>query len=119
MFNNQQVLVTGVSGFIALQTVRDLLEEGFRVRGTVRSLEKADKLREVLREHTPMADMLECVEADLNSDTGWDTAMEGCDVVLHIASPFPAVTPDNAGELIDTARNGTLRVLRAGESGWC
>lgn len=112
MVNDQQVLVTGATGFIALQTVCDLLEAGFRVRGTVRSLEKADNLRETLREHTPMADMLECVEADLNHDEGWESAMEGCQSVLHIASPFPAGTPRNPDVLIKTAHDGTLRVLR-------
>lgn len=109
------VLVTGASGFIATQTILDLLEAGHRVRGTLRSLNKADDVREALRAQTPMADMLELVEADLMSPEGWVSACEGCDVVLHIASPFPATLPKHADELIRTAREGTLAVLNAAE----
>ncbi|MFC6198081.1 SDR family oxidoreductase [Ponticaulis profundi] len=112
----KQVLVTGATGFIAMQTILDLLEGDYRVRGTVRSLNKADTLREALRPHTPMADMLELVEADLSSDKGWDQAVEGCDAVLHLASPFPAAQPKNPDELIKPARDGALRVLRAAKA---
>ena len=113
MVKELSVLVTGASGFIATQTIFDLLEAGHRVRGSLRSLDKADDLRDALREQTPMADMLECVEADLTSDTGWEAAVDGCDVVLHMASPFPPVLPKRAEEIIEPARNGALRVLKA------
>ncbi len=39
--------------------------------------------------------------------------MAGCDYVLHVASPFPPVQPKDPAELIEPARDGTLRVLRA------
>lgn len=107
------VLVTGASGFIATRIILDLLEAGHRVRGTLRSFDKADALRDALREQTPMADMLELVEADLTSDTGWKAACEGCDIVLHIASPFPPVLPKRAEDLIEPARDGVARVLKA------
>ena len=79
------VLVTGATGYIARHVICQLLEEGYRVRGTMRSLDKAADLRDDLREVTPLADMLECVEADLTADAGWDAACEGCDVVFHLA----------------------------------
>lgn len=110
---NSQVLVTGASGFIAQQTILDLLEQGYRVRGTLRSLDKAEFLRDSLRRHTPMADMLECVEANLDADKGWTEAAQGCDYVLHIASPVPITPPKNAEDVIRPAREGTLRVLKA------
>src|SRR4029077_6613891 len=50
--------------------------------------------------------------ADLTADAGWSEAIEGCDYVLHVASPFPPVQPKDADELIVPAREGTLRVLR-------
>jgi nucleoside-diphosphate-sugar epimerase len=110
---DEQILVTGATGFIATQTILDLLEAGYRVRGTVRSLDKAVVLRDVLRAHTPLADTLECVEADLSRDAGWAEAVSGCSKVLHIASPFPEVLPKNHDDLIRPARDGALRVLRA------
>jgi dihydroflavonol-4-reductase len=51
--------------------------------------------------------------ADLRSDDGWEQAVNGCEYVLHVASPFPRAQPKDPGELIVPAREGTLRVLRA------
>ena len=44
-----RVLVTGASGFIAKHIVRELLEQGFDVRGSVRSEKRADELRALFR----------------------------------------------------------------------
>src|SRR5665811_110324 len=51
--------------------------------------------------------------ADLTEDRGWDAAVDGCDIVLHVASPFPTGTPKGEKDLLIPARDGTLRVLRA------
>jgi len=53
------------------------------------------------------------VQADLDRDDGWAAAVEGCRYVIHTASPFPPGFPENERELIRTAHNGALRVLRA------
>lgn len=45
------VLVTGANGFAAVHVIRELLEHGYRVRGTVRSESKADHLRHVFAKH--------------------------------------------------------------------
>ena len=50
-------------------------------------------------------------QADLMSDDHWDNVIEGCDYVLHVASPFPPKQPKDPDELIVPAREGTLRVL--------
>lgn len=41
-----RVLVTGANGFIAMWVIRTLLEQGYTVRGVIRSLEKGKRLRE-------------------------------------------------------------------------
>ena len=46
--SNERVLVTGASGFIATHIVKLLLEKGFIVRGTVRSLKNQDKVNELI-----------------------------------------------------------------------
>jgi dihydroflavonol-4-reductase len=51
--------------------------------------------------------------ADLTSDAGWRRAAEGCDYVLHVASPFPPAQPKDPDDLVVSARNGTLLVLGA------
>jgi dihydroflavonol-4-reductase len=53
------------------------------------------------------------VEADLERDNGWDLAIDNCDYVLHVASPFGGNRPMSEEEMIMPARDGTLRVLRA------
>jgi dihydroflavonol-4-reductase len=107
------VLVTGASGYIAGHVVREFLELGYRVRGTVRSLanpKKVTHLRELSARH---GDRLELVEADLERDAGWNEAVAGCTYVEHVASPFPAAAPKHEDELVRPAVDGTLRVLRA------
>jgi dihydroflavonol-4-reductase len=106
------VTVTGASGFIALHCVRELLERGFRVRGTVRNLKSADALRRALLPLEP-SERLEFAEAELLSDTGWAEALNGARYVLHVASPLPKAPPKDEDELIRPAREGVLRVLAA------
>lgn len=111
-----KVLVTGASGFIAQHVILQLLAKGYRVRGTVRSLKRADEVRSVLMSHDVRAQDIELVEADLMLEAGWLAAAEGCEFVQHIASPLPAVLPKDENELIIPAREGTLRVLRASKA---
>lgn len=113
---NRRVLVTGISGFIAQQITVDLLQKGYAVRGTVRSLAKQDRLRSIFAQHTDASDRIEFVEADLERDEGWEVAADGVDYVQHVASPFPMAAPKNPDELIRPARDGTLRVLRAADA---
>lgn len=107
------VLVTGASGYIAMHCVLQLLQQGYKVRGTVRSLSREGKIRQNLAKYIEANDRLEFVQADLSKDAGWDAAMRGCQYVLHVASPFPSAQAKNEDDLIIPAREGTLRVLRA------
>jgi dihydroflavonol-4-reductase len=106
------ILVTGISGFIAKHCAVDLLRQGYRVRGTVRSLQKAEEVKVTLAKHCDISP-LEFVQADLLSDAGWDAAMQGVHGVLHLASPFILNEPKDPNELIRPAVEGTLRVLQA------
>lgn len=106
------VLVTGIGGFLGGHIAKQLLADGYRVRGSVRRMAACDRIRRQLCPDAATA-AISFVEADLCSDAGWDIAPKGCRYVIHTASPFPAGLPRDANELIRTARDGTLRVLRA------
>ena len=108
------VLVTGGSGFIASHTILQLLAAGYKVRTTVRNLNREGEVRAMLRNGgAEPGDQLSFVAAELMTDAGWPAAASGCECVLHIASPFPSQVPKDENELIVPAREGALRVLRA------
>jgi nucleoside-diphosphate-sugar epimerase len=107
-----KVLVTGATGFIAKWCISTLLSSGYEVRGTVRSLGRAEEVRAAVARAGANPAGLELVEADLMIDSGWATALRGCRYVQHVASPFPLKPPRHADELIRPAKEGTLRVLR-------
>jgi dihydroflavonol-4-reductase len=106
------ILLTGISGFIAKHCAVEMLRAGYRVRGTVRDLSKADKVRATLAKHCDVS-KLEFVAADLMADAGWAEAAKGVYGVLHVASPFIIGEPKDENELIRPAVDGTMRVLKA------
>jgi nucleoside-diphosphate-sugar epimerase len=109
----QTVLVTGGSGFLGGWCVVEALRRGYTLRTTVRSLSREADVRTTVGSEVDPGDRLTVLAADLSRDEGWPEAVEGCDYVLHVASPFPPEQPKDPDELIVPAREGTLRVLRA------
>ena len=84
------VLVTGANGFVAMQCILQLLQEGYRVRGTLRSLDRANDIKATIGKHADVSNgQLSFVAADLARDEGWKEAAAGCSYVLHVASPVP------------------------------
>jgi len=111
---SKTVLVTGGSGYLGGWCVVELLRRGYRVRTTVRDLAREAEVRATVGTRIEDAgDRLTVLAADLLDDAGWGDATDGCDYVLHVASPFPPVQPKDPDELIVPARDGTLRVLGA------
>ena len=103
------VFVSGGSGYIAGETIRQLLANDWTVHTSVRNLAREAELRPQLG-GTP--ETLKFFAADLMSDAGWAEAMAGCSHVCHMASPFPAGVPKDENDLIVPAREGALRALR-------
>ena len=105
------VLVTGATGYIAGELIRQLLAKGWVVHGTVRNVAKSEAgLRMGLG--NPSAAQFRLFAAELMSDAGWAEAVKGCTHIAHVASPIPAQAPKHEDELIIPAREGTLRALR-------
>lgn len=109
-----KVLVTGGSGFVGAHVILQLVSAGHQVHTTVRNLNRESVVRDMLKAGgQEPGDRLSFLAADLEKDAGWDEAVNGCDYVMHVASPIPAHAPKHEDELIVPAREGTLRVLRA------
>jgi len=110
---NTPLLVTGATGYLASHVIKLLLEQGYKVRGTVRSLAKKDKYQFLYDLVPAKKDNLELVEADLVDRASWSKAVEGCEYIFHIASPIPPYVPTDENELIKPAVEGTVNVLEA------
>ena len=110
--DGKTVLVTGGSGFLAGWCIIDLLQRGYRVRTTVRDPSRERDVHAAVESQVGQGPHLTVHQADLMSDDHWDNIIEGCDYVLHVASPFPPKQPKDPDDLILPAREGTLRVLR-------
>lgn len=76
--DNDLILVTGASGYIACHIVKQLLEKGYKVRGTVRSTKNEQKVAPLKRLVQNPRYPLELVEADLDKEDGWVNAVRGC-----------------------------------------
>ena len=113
MSDPQTVLVTGGSGYIGGWCVATLLERGYQVRTTVRDLGREGAVRAAIATVTDPADRLSFHAANLTGDEGWDAAAQGCDFMLHVASPLGVPEPKDPQELIVPARDGALRALKA------
>lgn len=106
------IVITGISGFIAKHCAVEMLRAGYRVRGTVRDMARAEQVKATLAKHADVTN-LEFAAAELLSDRGWAEAVEGAYGVLHVASPFVIEAPKDENALIRPAVDGTLRVLKA------
>lgn len=111
---DELVLVTGGTGYIASYCILELLNAGYRVRTTLRSLRREDDVRAMLEQGGVNAgDRLSFVAADLSADAGWAEAVAGCTYVMHGASPTPSGSQTREEDWIQPAVDGVLRVLRA------
>ena len=108
-----KVVVTGATGFIGSHIIVQLLNEGHEVVGTMRNLKRAESMREIFAQETDKLNLLSFVTLDLMKDEGWDEAFDGADYVIHVASPVPSQTPKHEDDIIEPARQGAMRALKA------
>ena len=88
------------------------MKKGFNVIGSLRDISKAHEVEKAIKRHIEIKDNLEFCQLDLLIDNGWEEAMNGCDFVLHVASPYVSYQPKDENELIKPAVEGTSRVLK-------
>jgi dihydroflavonol-4-reductase len=79
----------------------------------VRDLSREAAVRTNLAKVADPGNRLSFYAANLTSDDGWDAATEGCDYVLHVASPLGVAEPKDPNELIVPARDGAKRAINA------
>ena len=108
-----KVLVTGADGFIGSHLTEALVRAGFKVRAFVlynsfNSWGWLDHTSPDIKGH------FEVFAGDVRDPNGVRTAMQDCDVVLHLAAliaiPYSYHSPDT---YVDTNVKGTLNVVQA------
>lgn len=98
---------------MGMQIVLQLLQKGYRVKTTVRSLKTKDIVIDILKANGIAAlDSLSFIETELTKDDNWEEAMQGCRYVLSVASPVFFEKPKNEEEAIRPAVEGILRILK-------
>ena len=107
----EKVLVTGATGYIGLHCIHQLLNQGYAVNGSVRSPERKDEIFEALKDHNTPTENLSIFTFDLNDDEGWDQGMDGCDYLLHVASPI-ALENHNEDFFVKPAVAGVKRAMK-------
>lgn len=110
---HKTVMITGASGYIGSQTVKELLEKGYTVRACVRDKNNAGKVRHLTDVTKDAPGTLEFWEADLLQEGSFDAIAKGCDAVFHMASPFTFRFKDATKDLLKPALQGTKNVLNA------
>lgn len=108
------ILVTGASGYIASWVIKQLLEQGHTVHATVRDLNKQTSFQHLEKIAAQSTGTLQLFKADLLNEGSFDEAMQGCGIVIHMASPFLVTNfKDSIKDLIDPAIKGTANVLNS------
>lgn len=110
---NKTILVTGADGFIGSHLTEELLRRGFNVRPFVfynsfNSWGWLDQLNPEVKKS------LNVFAGDIRDPHGVRNAMQGCDVVFHLAAliaiPYSYHSPDT---YVDTNIKGTLNIVQA------
>jgi nucleoside-diphosphate-sugar epimerase len=110
---SKPVLVTGATGYLAGPLVADLLKAGVTVHATVRDPSNKEKLKPLNDVADASPGSLKFFKADLLEAGGFETAMKGCSVIFHTASPAMFAPKDPMKDLVEPAVKGTESVLLA------
>ena len=111
--SNKKILVTGADGFIGSHLTEELVRQGHSVRAFVlynsfNSWGWLDSAEPEIKKS------LDVFAGDIRDPHGVKTAMQGCDVVLHLAAliaiPYSYHSPDT---YVDTNIKGTLNIVQA------
>ncbi|PNH44886.1 hypothetical protein VD0003_g9327 [Verticillium dahliae] len=109
-----KVLLTGGSGFIGGHILEQLLEQGHDAVVTVRSEDKAQKIRDDYKD-LAAGRLTVAIVPDIAREDAFDEVVKspGLEAVLHTASPFHFNFTDPKKDLIDPAVIGTTAILQA------
>ncbi len=106
---SKNAFVTGATGLLGTNLVRDLMREGWKVRQLARSRPKFERLFPGIE--------VEPVTGDMEDVAGFATALRGCDTLFHCAAYFREYySPGEHDESLNRVNvRGTIELLNAAE----
>jgi len=108
------VMVTGGSGYLASWIIKMLLDEGINVNATFRDPTYINNVNHLKAFAQNVNGQLNVFRSDLMENGSFDEPMNGCELVIHTASPFILTGIKNPEEeLIRPAKEGTRNVLES------
>lgn len=109
---SKPVLVTGATGYIAGWVIERLLRSGHTVHATVRDPSKTASVAHLQKIADESSGSIRFFKADLLAAQSFDAAMQGCELVFHMASPFVVLNYEDAErDIVRPAVEGTRNVL--------
>ncbi|KAI5953331.1 hypothetical protein KGF54_002702 [Candida jiufengensis] len=117
--SKETVLITGATGYIAQHIVKQLIEKGYKTIGTVRSEQKGENLKSLIKEAGLDSDLFSYVIVpDIIKKESFDKVFEEnpqISIVLHTASPVDFAVDDVQKGLVDPAVLGTKNILQSAQ----
>ncbi len=98
-----KALVTGATGFIGGNLMAELLSRGYQVRALVRDCKDGRGLEAV---------GAEVARGDLRDRDSLERALEGCDLLFHVAASYSFWTPDPK-QVYEVNVGGTEKLMEA------
>lgn len=103
-----RVLVTGANSFYAAAIIDRLVKLGIKVHGAIRRESAINPLK---RRYGDWIRVF--LTPNIEGPGAFMDAVQGCDAIFHIASPFWPNFKDSKAEVLDPAINGALAALKA------
>ncbi|MBO6514977.1 MAG: NAD-dependent epimerase/dehydratase family protein [Bacteroidia bacterium] len=108
---SKPVLVTGANGYVASWLVKMLLEDGITVHAAVRDPKNEKKIAHLKELAAHSNGEIKFFKTDLLTPGSYTSAMDGCELVYHTASPYTIDVKDPLKQLVEPALHGTENVL--------
>lgn len=85
------ILITGVNGYLGSHLADQLLARGFRVRGTVRNLDKTSWMKGFFRKRHPKSAFELCHVPDISIEGCFDDAVKGKSIRQRSLASYSAI----------------------------
>jgi len=102
------IFITGATGFIGAQVTLHALQANYNVKLSVRRPAQIEPLRQVFAEYADSIDFV--IIPDYTKAEAFDTALQGVEFVIHVASPLPGGAEQ---DLMTPAVKGTVSILES------